>query len=180
MTWMPSSLAWCGVSRSCPAPASVIVPPGSGACTPERILIRVDLPEPFSPTRQCTSPGATDQSMLSRARVPPNRFVLFASERRGRESAAEVANEKVPSSSDSESAAYESLLLDALHPGPVETGTATRRSATQSGRRTLGRSSSADLGPFVDRLRVQIDLLVGADHAARCVDLAGPHTRQVD
>ena len=33
-------------------------PPGSGRCTPEMILISVDLPDPFSPTRQWTSPAA--------------------------------------------------------------------------------------------------------------------------
>src|SRR5436189_6212985 len=39
---------------------------------------------------------------------------------------------------------------------------------------------SNDLGPFVDRLRVEIDLLVGADHMGRRVDLAGSHARQVE
>src|SRR2546423_13214636 len=52
----------------------VIWPPGSGDSTPEMILISVDLPEPFSPTRQCTSPTSSVRSTSRSACTPPKRF----------------------------------------------------------------------------------------------------------
>src|SRR3979411_2474071 len=52
----------------------VIRQPGSGGSTPEMILISVDLPEPFSPTRQCTSPTSSVRSTSRSACTPPKRF----------------------------------------------------------------------------------------------------------
>src|SRR3954470_12599120 len=52
----------------------VIRPPGSGASTPEMTLISVDLPDPFSPTRQCTSPTSRVRSTSRSACTPPKRF----------------------------------------------------------------------------------------------------------
>src|SRR3954471_19911750 len=52
----------------------VIRPPGSGASTPEMTLISVDLPDPFSPTRQCTSPTSSVRSTSRSACTPPKRF----------------------------------------------------------------------------------------------------------
>jgi hypothetical protein len=46
-------------------------PPGCGDSTPETILISVDLPEPFSPTRQWTSPARTSMSTSRSACTPP-------------------------------------------------------------------------------------------------------------
>src|SRR5436309_1397878 len=43
----------------------------------------VDLPEPFSPTRQCTSPAMTSQSTASRARTPPKCLVARFKRRKG-------------------------------------------------------------------------------------------------
>ncbi len=74
ITWMPSARACCGVRAACATPSMTISAPGSGAWTPVRILISVDLPDPFSPTRQCTSPRPTDHSIASSATVPPNRL----------------------------------------------------------------------------------------------------------
>src|SRR4029079_19009705 len=45
--------------------------------------MRVDLPEPFSPTRQWTSPACTDQSIASSAMVPPNFLPIFSRPRNG-------------------------------------------------------------------------------------------------
>src|SRR3954470_20636971 len=53
-----------------------IRPPRSGASTPEMILIRVDFPEPFSPTRQCTSPASSVRSTSRSACTPPKRFEM--------------------------------------------------------------------------------------------------------
>src|SRR5258707_15588238 len=53
-----------------------IRPPGSGDSTPEMILTRVDLPEPFSPTRQCTSPASSVRSTSRSACTPPKRFEM--------------------------------------------------------------------------------------------------------
>ena len=52
-------------ARRAPAPAR-----------PEMILISVDLPEPFSPTRQCTSPACSVRSTLRSAWTPPKRFEM--------------------------------------------------------------------------------------------------------
>src|SRR3954452_13071908 len=57
----------CGYSR----PSMTIRPPGSGCSTPEIILISVDLPDPFSPTRQCTSPARNERSTSRNATTPP-------------------------------------------------------------------------------------------------------------
>ena len=48
--------------------------PASGAWKPARILISVDLPEPFSPRRPWTSPGSTSRSTPRSACVPPKLF----------------------------------------------------------------------------------------------------------
>src|SRR5215510_7333586 len=83
MTWIPSALALCGLRYRCETPSIAISPPGSDACTPAMILISVDLPEPFSPTRQCTSPAFTVQSISLSAVVPPKRLPMCLSSRNG-------------------------------------------------------------------------------------------------
>src|SRR4051794_25553158 len=68
-------------SRNCPgwsgsrtgSPSNSSSPP-SGSWKPARILIRVDLPEPFSPRRPWTSPGSTSRSTPRSACVPPKAF----------------------------------------------------------------------------------------------------------
>ena len=57
--------------------------PGRARCTPATSLISVDLPQPFSPTRQCTSPGSTSQSIRSSAITPPKRLLTPVSRRNG-------------------------------------------------------------------------------------------------
>src|SRR5688572_24238172 len=57
--------------------------PASAVCTPARILIRVDLPAPFSPRRAVTAPAGSSRSTLSRASVPPNRLVRSLAARSG-------------------------------------------------------------------------------------------------
>src|SRR5450830_140275 len=49
--------------------------PESWRCAAVRILMSVDFPAPFSPTRQCTSPGRRSKLTSSSATVPSNRFV---------------------------------------------------------------------------------------------------------
>src|SRR5690349_22679211 len=44
------------------------------------MLIRVDLPAPFSPNSACTSPSARSKSTLTRAVVPAKRLVIPLSE----------------------------------------------------------------------------------------------------
>ena len=51
-----------------PGPRSRCARRAPGASTPEMILISVDLPEPFSPTRQCTSPACKRQIDVAQAR----------------------------------------------------------------------------------------------------------------
>src|SRR5579862_8578339 len=54
---MPAFMESETLSEACATPSMVMVP-ASGARTPPRIFIMVDLPAPFSPTRPMTSPGA--------------------------------------------------------------------------------------------------------------------------
>ena len=51
------------------------ISPASGSSSPYSMFISVDLPAPFSPSRQWISPGSTVRSMASLAVKPPNRFV---------------------------------------------------------------------------------------------------------
>ena len=51
-------------------PSSLMVP-SSGATTPDMILMRVDLPAPFSPSMAWILPALTVSSALSSARTPP-------------------------------------------------------------------------------------------------------------
>src|ERR687896_784923 len=44
--------------------------PASGWCAPDNTLMSVDLPAPFWPSRQCTSPARTSRSTPSSARTP--------------------------------------------------------------------------------------------------------------
>ena len=58
MTWMPSDRAWCGRQAGVGDAVDRRSPRRDRAhARRSRILISVDLPEPFSPTRQCTSPA---------------------------------------------------------------------------------------------------------------------------
>src|SRR3954447_8878329 len=71
---MPQCVEKTGFSFGYSLPQMAIRPPGSGDSTPEMILISVDLPEPFSPTRQCTSPTSSVRSTSRSACTPPKRF----------------------------------------------------------------------------------------------------------
>ena len=52
------------------------IAPVSAASTPEMILIIVDFPAPFSPTRACTRPARIVMSALRMARTAPKRFEI--------------------------------------------------------------------------------------------------------
>ena len=54
--------------------AEPLTSPASGWCTPESTLMSVDLPAPFWPSRQCTSPARTSSSTPSSARTPGERL----------------------------------------------------------------------------------------------------------
>ena len=70
---IPAALAAAGSGKLASRPASNIRPV-SGATTPAIILIRVDLPAPFSPRMACTRPAWTSRSAFSSARTPPYRL----------------------------------------------------------------------------------------------------------
>ena len=74
MQAMPASRARRGVRLSSRRPSKTISP-ASGSIAPVRILIRVDLPAPFSPSSPCTSARRTSRSTPSRASTPGNRLV---------------------------------------------------------------------------------------------------------
>src|SRR5207344_2101376 len=71
MTWMPQAVDCTGFRCGYSRPSMTMRAPGSGRSTPEMILMSVDLPDPFSPTRQCTSPPDRERSTSRRATTPP-------------------------------------------------------------------------------------------------------------
>ena len=79
MVAMPAFIAACGLANDTASPSHSTCP-SSGRCTPESTLISVDLPAPFWPSRQCTSPARTSNWTPSRARTPGK--VLTTSVRR--------------------------------------------------------------------------------------------------
>src|SRR6478752_5925314 len=82
---MPRLMAAWGSLRDVGSPRQVMVP-ASGWWAPARVLIRVDFPAPFWPSRQCTSPARTSRSTPSRARTPGNCLTIPRITRRGAES----------------------------------------------------------------------------------------------
>src|SRR5215471_9621234 len=79
---MPSRRASLGERMLTSAP-SILMLPELGRSIPDRMLIRVDLPAPFSPSRQSTSPCRTVTLTRSLARTPGNRFVMLTSSMAG-------------------------------------------------------------------------------------------------
>ncbi len=63
---IPWSWAARGVLRACTASPAISMVPASGAWTPLRILTRVLLPEPFSPTRAWTSPARRSKELYAK------------------------------------------------------------------------------------------------------------------
>ena len=72
---IPSSSARRGEEIAVSAPSIRIVP-ASGRISPERMPISVDLPAPFSPSRQCTSLRRSVRSTSSFASTPGNDLVI--------------------------------------------------------------------------------------------------------
>src|SRR6476661_8217909 len=71
----PSASALRGESMRTSLPPTRIEP-ASGCVIPDRTLISVDLPAPFSPSRQCTSPARIARWMSSLATTPGNTLVM--------------------------------------------------------------------------------------------------------
>ena len=121
MTWMPQAVDWTGLRCGYSRPSITIRPSGSGRSTPAMTLMRVDLPDPFSPTRQWTSPAGRDRSTLRNATTPPKRFEMACRSRK-------LGNAGAPRSK------FKSCLLRAIRPGrnlqrcqPKWAGTPARR-----------------------------------------------------
>src|SRR5271165_3999536 len=81
MTWIPCLIISAAVACSASAPFTH-TSPLSGCSTPEMILMRVDLPEPFSPMRQCASPERTEKSTPFRAYAPTKLLWMALSRRK--------------------------------------------------------------------------------------------------
>src|SRR6266540_1580576 len=79
---IPSSIARFGESTSTGLPSRRTCP-SSGCTIPDRMFISVDLPAPFSPSRQCTSPRRTTSEMRSFASTPGNALVIPTSSTAG-------------------------------------------------------------------------------------------------
>src|SRR5918993_4113567 len=78
---MPSERASAGVMCGTARPCTVSVP-ASGRSAPVTILISVDLPAPFSPTRACTSPARSSKVTPLSARTPAKVFEIDSARRR--------------------------------------------------------------------------------------------------
>src|SRR6218665_1081836 len=72
---MPAFMAWRGLSSTTSAPLTSMVPP-EGLCTPDMVLMKVDLPAPLSPSRQWHSPAWMANETPDRAMMLPNRFSI--------------------------------------------------------------------------------------------------------
>ncbi len=70
-------------TRSRTSRPSSRIRPSSGRTIPERMFMSVDLPAPFSPSRQCTSPRWTMSEMRSLASTPGYSFVISMSSTAG-------------------------------------------------------------------------------------------------
>src|SRR3954451_23505899 len=70
---MPAPAARRGEAGA-PEAAPTSIRPLSGAWTPARIFTSVDLPDPFSPTMQCTSPARSSNEQDRSACVAPKAF----------------------------------------------------------------------------------------------------------
>ena len=85
----------------------------SAGCTPDRILISVDLPAPLSPSRQWTSPGSTAIDTSCSAITLPKYLSTFAKldQRRGhhRLRVARLQHEAVEEHGDDQHRAHEQL-----------------------------------------------------------------------
>ena len=82
---MPRSSASRGEREDAPACRRSGSRRCSARCTPERILISVDLPAPLSPSRQCTSPGQTvDARRPASAMTEPKCLLTSRSSMTGR------------------------------------------------------------------------------------------------
>src|SRR6218665_3631756 len=72
---MPAFMAWRGLSSTTSAPLTSMVPP-EGLCTPDMVLMKVDLPAPLSPSRQWHSPAWMENETPDRAMMLPKRFSI--------------------------------------------------------------------------------------------------------
>src|SRR3954470_1254128 len=68
--WMPNCRAASGDWRAAVSPATRTCPP-CPVCTPDRILISVDLPAPFAPSSATTLPGAMSRETEASTVLPP-------------------------------------------------------------------------------------------------------------
>src|SRR6266566_8363852 len=79
---MPCSSAWRGESKDTWVPSTSYVPE-LGWCSPEMILIRVDLPAPLSPSTQVTSPARTSIEMSFSAMTLPKYLLTWRTSSNG-------------------------------------------------------------------------------------------------
>src|SRR4051794_33347188 len=82
MVTMPRPCASCGLPSVTSRPSNAIVP-ASGTWAPARILSRVDLPAPFSPSSAITSPRRTSKSTPCSACTPGKLLLIPDMRRRG-------------------------------------------------------------------------------------------------
>src|SRR5687767_927923 len=86
----PARLAACTEESRTGAPSTRIWP-SSGRCAPPRILMRVDLPAPFSPVRPSTSPRPRWRETSCSAVTPGKRLVIARISRSGATAAGRLA-----------------------------------------------------------------------------------------
>src|SRR4051794_6730003 len=113
---MASAVLWIVTGRP-----SKVIEPVSAVAAPERILISVDLPAPFSPTRACTDPAMTVMSALRMARTAPYRLDTPVTDRRSAPASGGLGCGPVASA---DPVVRVSLIVSSLRTGPGRAGRA--------------------------------------------------------
>src|SRR3954451_7863945 len=111
---MASAVLWIVTGRP-----SKGIEPVSAVAAPERILISVDLPAPFSPTRACTDPAWTVMSALRMARTAPYRLDTPVTDRR---SAPVSGGSGWGAAASADPVVRVSLIVSSLRTGPGRAG----------------------------------------------------------
>src|SRR2546422_81102 len=155
MVAMPAFIAACGLANVAGSP-SHSTRPASGRWTPARTLISVDLPAPFWPSRQCTSPARTSSATPSSARTPGKVFTTSVKRRVGEaDRAGEYAAEPgggVANELDAGQVPFGGALRDV--PGRHRAGAGEPLGERRGGARTRGRGRLAGQGgPTEQRLQ---------------------------
>src|SRR6478609_3809027 len=93
---MPAAFASAGPLQDLTVPSNRMEP-ASGRYAPAIVLIRVDFPAPFSPSKACTSPACAEKETASSDFTPGKLFVMPESSIRGTAARSDPTRSERPS-----------------------------------------------------------------------------------